>query len=150
MRLRGVRSWLCGSFAALIVAIATQASAQGVTRIQQSDGSVQLYHDVRMSLKGETLWIRTADHEGVLEIVNGACSFTGDLQRCLPSAVTLHQSGRTHSITIDRGTVYLNLTDTAQRLHYSSRMLPPHNVLVEMHTIHGTFVSVQGTLDEVG
>jgi hypothetical protein len=147
---RGAQTLLRGCLAALFVASGVApAGAQGVTLVRQIDGSVQQYQDVRMSLKGATLWIVSADHKGALEIVNGACSFAGELQRCFPYTVVLHQHGRTHSITVDRGTVYLNLTAVAQRLHHSSRMLAPRNVLIAFHTSHGTNVSVQGRLDEV-
>lgn len=80
-----LRSWLCGTGVALLVAIGAPASAQGITRVQQSDGSVQVYRDVRMRLNGKTLWITSADRRGALEIANGACSFAGELERCLPS-----------------------------------------------------------------
>ena len=147
---RGARALLCGSLVALLVVYGgAQAGAQGVTRVRQIDGSVQEYQNVRMSLKGATLWIVSADHKGALEIVNGACSFAGDLQRCFPYTVVLHQHGRTHTITVDRGTVYVNLSAVAQRLRHSSRMLAPRNVLIAFHTSHGTDVSVEGQLDEV-
>jgi hypothetical protein len=149
MALRRIRSWPSAALTAALVAFGTSASAAGITRVQQSDGSVQIYRDVRMSLTGETLWIKSADRQGALEIVGDACFFVGQLQRCLASAVTLHQHGRTRSISLDRGTVYLNLTDEAHRLRHSSRLLPAHNVLVSLHTIHGTYVSVRGTLDDV-
>ncbi len=134
---------------ALLLATGAQAGAAGTTRVQQRDGSVQLYRDVRMSLKGETLWIKSADHKGALEVVDGACSFVGELQRCHPYAVTLHQHGRSRAIAIDRGTVYLNLSGAGQRLHHSSEVLAPRHVLIALHTVHGTYVSVQGALDEV-
>ncbi|MFZ1125460.1 MAG: hypothetical protein WAN59_10030 [Candidatus Baltobacteraceae bacterium] len=149
MDFRRFHSRLRASVAVLLVAIGTQASAQGVTRVQQSDGSVRFYNDVRMSLNGETLWITAADRKGALEIVTGACSFSGELQRCHPSAVTLHQHGRTHAIAVDRGTVYFNLTADSQPLRHSSQRLAPKNVLVSFHTVRGTYVSVQGALDEV-
>ena len=149
MRLRGFVLALGGVLVAVLVAIGLPAGAAGVTRVNQSDGSVQTYTDVRVSLKGQTLWIASADHKGTLEIVDGACSFIGGMQRCLPYAVTLHQHGQSHAIAIDRGTVYLNLSDTPQHLRRSSKLLAPRNVLVALHTNRGTFVSVEGSLDVV-
>jgi hypothetical protein len=125
-----------------------RADAEGVTRIQQSDGTVQVYRDSHLRLVGKTLWITSADHRGRLQVVNGACSFAGELQRCLTDAVTLHQHGRTHDIAIDHGTVYLNLSDAAQVLPHSGQQLAPRNVLVAFRTAHGTYVSVRGALDE--
>ena len=149
MQLRTVQPQLWGSLIALIVAIGSPASAQGITRVQQADGSVRLYHDVRISLTGETLWIKSADHKGALEIVDGACSFVDELKRCLPYAVSLHQHGRTRAIALERGTVYFNLSGTPRRLHDSSQFLGPRDVLVAFNTVHGTYVTVQGRLDAV-
>jgi len=140
---------LASFVAILLIAAISPACAAGVTRVQQADGSVRLYRDVRMNLRGETLWLVSADHQGALEIVNGACSFLGEIQRCYPTAVTLHQHGSSHPITLDSGTVYLNLTRSPVRLRHSWRLLAPDNVLAAFHTTHGTFVTVQGHLDSV-
>jgi hypothetical protein len=136
-------------FVLIFVATGVRADANGVTRIQQSDGTVQVYNDARLTLVGKTLEIRSADHRGVLEVVNGACSFVGELQRCLTDTVTLRQHGQVHTIAIDHGTVYLNLSDTAQQLRHSGKRLGPKNVLVAFRTARGTFVSVRGSLDQV-
>jgi hypothetical protein len=133
----------------LLVTAGTQVVAHGVTRVQQKDGSVQFYQNVRLSLHGQTLWIASADHKGALEVVDGACSFVGELRRCLPYSVTLHQHGTKHVIALDRGTVFINLSGIPQALHHSSKTLAPGSVLVVLHTAKGTYISVQGKLDEV-
>jgi len=125
------------------------ANAEGTTRIQQSDGTIHTYNDVRIRLTGQTLWIHSGDRKGVLEVTTGACSFVRDLQRCLPFMATLRQHGKTHQIALEHGTVFMNLTDAVQHLSRSSEGLGPHQVLVLLHTMHGTYVSVKGTLDEV-
>jgi hypothetical protein len=125
------------------------ANAQGETRVQQSDGSTQVYRHVDIRLSGQTLWLRSPDRKGVLEVASGACSFAGGIQRCLPFATTLHQHGQTHEIALERGTVYLNLTDTEYYVPHSSERLGPHHVLVLLHTARGTIISVKGTLDVV-
>ena len=135
-------------FILIFVATGVRAGATGVTRIQQSDGTVQVYNDARLTLVGKTLRIRSADHRGVLEVVNGACSYAGELQRCLTNGVTLRQHGAVHAISVVHGTVYLNLTPSAQQLPHSGEQLAPQNVLVAFRTAHGTFVSVRGSLDE--
>jgi hypothetical protein len=125
------------------------ANAEGVTRVVQSDGSVQVYHNVNMRLMGSTLRLHSPDKAGFLDVASGACSFVGDLERCLPYATALHQHGETHAIALERGTVYFNLTDSVQYLHHSTEHLGPHEVLVLLHTMRGTIVSVKGTLDAV-
>lgn len=125
------------------------AQAKGVTLIQQRDGSVQTYDRVDIRFVKRTLTLRSADRKGVLTIVNGACSFNGALERCLPYSVALTQSGRTRSIALAYGTVYLNLSGTEHRLTHSSEELAPHTALVLLKTARGTYVTVKGTLDEV-
>jgi hypothetical protein len=134
---------------AVLVWTRVAANAEGVTRVQQSDGTVQTYDRVTIRLAGETLWLRSPDRRGVLEVTSGACSFVGQLQRCLPFRTTLHQHGTTHQIALERGAVYLNLTAGSHRLPHSSQHLGPHAVLVLLHTEHGTYVSVKGALDSV-
>jgi hypothetical protein len=135
-------------FALVLAGTGAGADANGTTRIQQSDGTVQVYNDARLTLVGKTLSIRSADHRGILRVVNGACSFVGELQRCLTDTVTLHQHGVDHNIAVDHGTVYLNLSAAAQQLPHSGEQLAPQNVLVAFRTARGTFVSVRGSLDE--
>jgi hypothetical protein len=135
--------------AAFAIATISAASAKGVTLVQQADGSVNTYIDVNMRLAGQTLWLQTADKQGVLKIVSGACSFTGAIERCLPYAVTLIQNGKTRQIAILHGTVFLNLSNTAQRLPLSSEELAPRTILALWRTVRGTFVTIKGELDEV-
>ncbi len=139
---------VCTLFAAFLIT-PLPANAEGTTRIQQSDGTIHVYSDVRIRLTGQTLWIHSADHKGVLEVTTGACSFVRNVQRCLPYVATLRQHGKTHEIALDHGTVFMNLTEAIQYLPRSSEGLGPHQVLVLLHTMHGTYVSVRGTLDEV-
>lgn len=147
-----VRTYAGATAAALLFAAQlcmAPAQAKGVTLIQQRDGSVQTYKDVDIRLAKRTLTLRSADRKGVLTIVDGACSFTGALERCLPYAVNLTQSGKTRSIALSYGTVFLNLSGTEQRLTHSSDRLAPHTALVLLKTARGTYVTVKGTLDEV-
>ena len=123
--------------------------AEGVTRIEQSDGSARVYHHVNIRLMGQTLWIRSGDGKGVLEVASGACSFAGSLERCLPFRATLHQHGTSHPIVLQHGTVYLNLSADVRHLPHSSEELRPRQVLVHLQSARGTYVSVKGTLDEV-
>jgi hypothetical protein len=136
------------SLGLFLIATGARSDADGVTRIQQSDGTVQTYPDARLRLRGNTLWVTSADHRGVLQVVNDACSFAGELRRCLTETVTLHQHGTTHAIAVDHGTVYLNLSAAPQPLPHSGQQLAPQSVLVAFRTARGTFVSVRGSLDE--
>jgi hypothetical protein len=149
MLFRSIRPLAYAIFAALAIATISKTSANGVTLIQQADGSVQTYVDVSIRMVGQTLWLRSADRKGVLRIVTGACSFTGSIERCLPYAVTLIQDGKNRHIAILHGTVFLNLSNSAQRLPLSSEELAPRTLLALWRTVRGTYVTIKGKLDEV-
>jgi hypothetical protein len=148
-RFRAIRPQVYALIAVLAIATLSPASAKGVTLIERADGSVHTYVDVNIRLSGQTLWLRSADRKGVLKIVNGACSFMGAVQRCLPYAVALIQDGKTRQIAISHGTVFLNLSNTAQRLTNSSEQLAPRTILALWRTVRGTYVTIKGRLDEV-
>jgi len=132
------------------VAGAGVADAKGTARVQQHDGSVQVYPDVTIRLiRRKSLTLTTADGQGTLTIDKGACSYVGDIQRCLPYHVTLTQGGATHTLDFDRGTVYANLTDQKQQLPLSSTQLPPRGLLMALITERGTYITLTGKIDEV-
>ncbi len=102
-----------------------------------------------MQLVGQTLHLHSPDRKDTVEVASSACSVIGEVQRCLPYATSLHRDGVTHQIPLERGTLYLNLSGETQVLRHSSQTLAPHEVLLLLHTIRGTIVSVKGTLDGV-
>jgi hypothetical protein len=134
---------------AVWLAAGSPACAKGVTLIQQRNGTAKTYSNVNIALDRQTLTLRTADGNGILKIVTGACSFDSSVQRCLPYSVMLTQNGKTHPIAIDYGSVFLNLSNEAHHLPLSSDMLAPRTVLVLFKTAHGTYVTSKGTVDEV-
>jgi hypothetical protein len=137
---------LISIFGGLAVA---RAGATGTMRVQQSDGSVQVYHDVLIRVAQRTLRIGSKDRKGVLVIDRAACSYAGSVLRCLPSTMKFEQSGQTHEIQLITGTLYVNLTGDTQQLHQSSTQLSPHDVLLMMQTKRGTYISLHGHIDEM-
>ena len=124
------------------------ASAKGSARVQESDGTVREYQGVVIRvIDHRAVSITSADGKGTLVVIKGACSFAGNLERCLPYRIVLEQSGRRHSIDFRRGTEYLNRTGDPQQLPFSSAHVPPHGILLSLETAHGTFVTVRGTVD---
>jgi hypothetical protein len=136
---------------ALLVSLAlgSPAWANGVVRVQQTDGSVREYPQTAMRWNGQTLWLHSADGKGVLEITTAACSDADNLVRCLPYAITLHQSGAKRPIAVEHGTIYMNFSSEAHHVPYSSELLGAHHLLVAVRTQHGTYISVRGNVDEV-
>ncbi len=135
--------------AAIILASSSHAWATGTVRVQQQDGSVQLYPDATIRITNKTLRVTTADGKGTLIIDKAACSYLGDLMRCLPYSMTLNQGGGTHPLDFQRGTVYLNLTDVKQPLPLSSKQIPPRGIMLSLTTKIGTIVDITGLIDEV-
>ena len=122
------------------------AQAKGTMRVQQADGSVQLYENVTLAVKGRQLLITTDNKKGTVIIDDAACTVTDGVTTCIPERVQLKQHG-TQPLDFERGTVYFNATDTTQQLKYSSTQLPPNGVLGSLKSPKGTYVTWSGTLD---
>ncbi len=122
------------------------AHAKGTVVVQQVNGSKQTYPNSTLRVVGKTLRLTTADKKGTLIITDAACSYVGKLLQCLPYAAVLQQNG-THTIALQRGTIYFNPTREKQQLKYSSTQIPPNGVLAIVRSAVGTYVSVSGTLD---
>jgi hypothetical protein len=132
----------------LAFSLASAASdARCTARVQQADGSVQVYQNVEMRLVGQTLYLTSPNRKDTLDVTSSACSLIGEVQRCLPFATTLHKQGATHHIELERGTIYLNLSSETQPMRHTTQSLGPHGVLLLLHTARGTIVSAKGTLD---
>jgi hypothetical protein len=136
------------ALAAVLVASGA-ARADGVVRVQQGDGSQAVYRHVRLVLTRWTLWMRTADQKGVLEVESQACSLEHAVQRCLPFAVRLHQDGKTSAIALAYGTIYMNFGDAVRYLPHLATRVDPHEVLLVLRTSSGTYVTAAGRLDQV-
>lgn len=130
----------------MMCAVPIFAQAKGTMRVQQSDGSVQLYDNVNLAVNGRELLVTTSNNKGTLIIDEAACSFVERVLRCIPQRVRLRQNG-TQWLDFDRGTVYFNRTDEKQQLKYSSTQLPPNGVLGSLKSPKGTYVTWSGTLD---
>lgn len=140
-------------FAGFAVATATvlfslPAAAEGTARIQQADGTVNVYQHVKIQIVQKSLTMTTSDGKGTMIIYRAACSFQGDIMSCLPTGVTLVQGGAVNPIKIASGTVYANLTGDPHRLALSTTTLPPHSILMSLKTQRGTYVSLNGTIDK--
>ena len=122
------------------------AHAKGTVRVQQSNGSVQLYENATIEVVAKNLEITTADGKGKLVITDAACSYVQKLMRCLPYSYVLKQNG-THRLDFDHGTIYYNPTQTKQQLTYSSTQLEPEGVMIAARSKKGTYLTVTGKLD---
>jgi hypothetical protein len=131
----------------LLAAGAGVAGASGTARIEQSDGVVRQYRVSLVVVDHRGVRITSADRRGTLLVGKAACSYLGQLERCLPYSIVLDQDGEKHPIAVQRGTEYLNRTGMLQQLPYSSRHVPPHGLLLLLLTARGTYITISGTVD---
>ena len=126
------------------------ASAKGTVRVQEPNGTVEIYTDVTLrSIKHNALYVTSSDGKGLLVIDQGACSYVGSILRCLLQDVTLDQSGTKRNLHMEQGTIYANLTDGPLTLPLSSEVVPPKGVVMALRSPYGTYISLKGTIDEV-
>ncbi len=145
---RAVLRTILALLAIFIVSVA-QAGATGTVRVQQNDGTVKTYDDVSIRVKHNTLRIGSKDQKGVLVIDRAACSYVGELLRCLPTSFRLVQSDQTKTIPLINGLVYLNLTDQPQQMTLSTTHMQPRHLMLTLHTLRGTYITVRGRIDEI-
>jgi len=131
----------------VVLASSSPAFAKGTMRVQQADGSVQVYENVRIAVAGRQLKIATADKKGVLLIDRAACTVANKVTTCIPDRVQLKQNGVTKALDFERGTVYFNTSQSPAQLSLSSTQLPPNGTLGSMKSPKGTYVTWTGTLD---
>ncbi|MGB6986825.1 MAG: hypothetical protein WBD74_12695, partial [Candidatus Aquilonibacter sp.] len=77
----------------ILVALPLFAQAKGTMRVQQSDGSVQLYDNVNLAVTGRQLLITTSNNKGTLIIDEAACTVAAGVTTCIPERVRLRQNG---------------------------------------------------------
>ncbi|MGC2129237.1 MAG: hypothetical protein WA629_03970 [Candidatus Aquilonibacter sp.] len=135
--------------AVMVLLACGRASATGTARIQQRDGSIKTYTNVRIVVLTESMAVTSSDGEGTLVFGKAACTKIGELLRCIPYDATLEQHGQSTHIPLKYGTVWLNPSATTQQLTYSSTQLPPRGVLLSIQTKAGTYVSVTGIVDRI-
>ena len=135
--------------AGLFGAACSPASATGTARVQQPNGSVKIYTNVRINIDQGSMTLVSSDGVGTLYIGHAACTKQGELLRCFPYDATLDQHGTRTHIVLQGGTVWLNPSSTKLTLPNSSTGIPSHGVIMLMHTKAGTYMSLIGTADEI-
>ena len=125
------------------------AGATGTATIVQPDGQTEVYDGVKIKVLYGALYMTTADRQGTMIISRAACSHQGKLMVCFATNATLIQNGKTSPLDFKSGTIYANDTDDYQPLVMSSQKVPPHSIIMSMTTKRGTYVSLNGRVDQV-
>ena len=132
-----------------VLGIPNAVNATGSARVQQYNGAVRTYSNVRIVIENKQMTITSADGVGKLVFQKAACESIDGLVRCYPYSAVLYQRGESRQIQIDRGTAWLNPGSVKKQLPRSSTQLPPHGVLLSIRTKAGTYVSLTGTVDQL-
>jgi len=127
----------------------TPAGATGTVMVRQSDGHLNVYHNVQLKIIHDALFVTSADGEGTLVIHRAACSYQGDLLVCFVTSATLVQAGKTSPLDFKWGTAYVNETDAPLPLTLSTTKVPEHSIMLTFTTDRGTYVGITGRFDEV-
>ncbi|MBV8637448.1 MAG: hypothetical protein JO322_05135 [Candidatus Eremiobacteraeota bacterium] len=122
-------------------------SATGTARIQQPDGDVKVYKNVRIAIEHKQMTVTSADGVGTFVISRAACSAVDKLVRCYPYDAVLKQHGMTLPITIVEGTAWLNPSANKAHLPNSGTELEPHGLMLSFRTKRGSYVSLSGVVD---
>jgi hypothetical protein len=129
-----IRTTLALSIAATLLWGFGPAAAHGTVTVTKSSGVVKTYDHVRIQMFGaSSLRLTSADGRGTLTIDHAACSYSGDIKRCLPD--------------LQRGTVYFNTTDAPLTMRHSSTQVPAHSIVLALRTEKGTLIAAMGRID---
>ena len=131
------------------LAPALPAAATGTATIVQPDGTQRTYSNVRIAIWNATLALTSSDGQGTVVVGKASCLKVDDLIKCLPWDATLFQNGNKVHIPIASGTVWLNPTTSPQQLSHSTTHVPPHGIIMSLHTKRGTYVTLSGVVDQV-
>jgi hypothetical protein len=139
------------AIAAVIGCVATPvvADATGTITIHHSSGTANTYRDVEIKIFSGSLFLTTDDGDGTIVVTRAACSYQGQIIVCLPTTAALVQDGESNALSLKRGTIYLNYTNTAQPLSRSSAKIPPNSIILALTTKNGTLVNVGGRIDQL-
>lgn len=127
----------------------TGARATGTIHIHHAAGTTSTYNDVEVRVFSGSLFLTSDDGDGTIVVTQAACSYQGKIIVCLPIAAALVQEGESNALNLKTGTIYLNYSDAAQPLSFSSAKLPAHSIMLALTLRDGTFIDVRGRIDEV-
>lgn len=138
-----------GLAAALFAFAPAVAHATGAISIHHASGATQNYADVEIRVFSGSLFLTSDDGDGTIVVTRAACSYQGKIIICYPTSAALVQDGESSALALKRGTIYLNYTDSAQPMSFSSAKLPSNSILLALTLNNGTLINVRGRIDQV-
>ena len=125
------------------------ARASGTINIHHKNGAVNRYNDVEIKVLSGSLFLTTDDGDGTIVVTRAACAYQGNIIVCLPTLAALVQDGETSPLDLKTGTIYLNYTGVSQPLSRSSAKLPANSTMLALTLTNGTYITLQGRIDQV-
>jgi hypothetical protein len=119
----------------------------GTVDIHHADGTTSRYPGVTVAIVGSKLHLRSPDKQGSIVVERAACAHQGPLLMCLPTRVELRQHGESRPMALEAGTIFFNFTSEPHALSYSTRQVQAHGILLSLHTLRGTLINLDGTID---
>jgi hypothetical protein len=94
----------------IVLVLPASAFAAGTVRIVQSDGTLQAYPGVAITMKSDKLWMTSPDQVSTLTIaVRGAdCWPENGVVYCADGEMSLHQAGKVTAIPFTAAKFYFN------------------------------------------
>lgn len=151
----GSRLLACSSkllFPAIVAALCVLPApgrATGAISIHHASGATNRYDDVEIRVLSGSLFLTSDDGDGTIVVTRAACSYQGKVIVCYPTSAALVQDGESSALALKRGTIYLNYTNSAQPMSFSSAKLPANSVLLALTLNNGTLINVHGRIDQV-
>ena len=126
------------------------AGATGTISIHHSvPATTNTYSDVEIKVFSGALFLTSDDGDGTIVVTKAACSYQGKVIICFPVTAALVQDGQSNALNLKNGTIYLNYTDAAQPLSFSSAKLPANSLMMSLTTQNGTYITAHGQFDQV-
>lgn len=129
--------------------LATPTLAVGQFSVEDSEGAVDIYSNIRITHTADTLYLKASDSETTLVINKKDCKMEKAIQVCSTGDVSINTYGVDESLDIDQILVFINTTKERQAIEGSKVVLSPNTVLVEILTKKGTYINGMGQIDSM-
>lgn len=130
-------------------ALATPALAVGQITVEDAEGEVDIYSNVKITHTADTLYLKAPDSETTLVINKKNCTMEKSIQVCSTGDVTVSTYGVDESLEVDKMFIFINSTKERQVLEGSKVVLSPSTVLIEILTTKGTYINGMGQIDSM-
>jgi hypothetical protein len=120
--------------------------ANGLVRIEQSDGSSKVYHGVEIANTDAAVYFVPASSEELI-IQKRGCTSEDQIQVCPTPDVEFSRYGVIEDLLVSHAFLFVNTTQQSHQIRKSRVTLSPNTLMVEILTSKGTFIRALGIVD---